>query len=146
MKDCEMPIERLVAYAEGQLRGARQELVEAHVEVCASCQARLAAFEYTDQIMARSRKWVDDPAQRAEIMRGVAQLAWRQQQRSLPRWDRITSQPWFSHAHPVRAVTVMVLVLITVVVASSPRLVEAAAEIEHAVEHALIDLVEEVSN
>jgi anti-sigma factor RsiW len=37
---CDLPIEDLVAYLDGELRGGRKELAEAHLQACPVCRQR----------------------------------------------------------------------------------------------------------
>ena len=69
---CDLPIEDLVAYLDGELRGGRQELVEAHLQACPDCRRRRARFEEVDRLLRESSPLTDDPAGRAAIAARVA--------------------------------------------------------------------------
>jgi len=62
---CEVPDADLVAYAEGDLRGARGEWVAAHLAACPSCQERLALFAAVDTLLRADPVPDLDPAQAA---------------------------------------------------------------------------------
>lgn len=64
---CAVRGEDLIAYADGYLAGARRELVEAHLRVCAHCQDRVAAFREVDRIIREGAPLVDDSAGRVAL-------------------------------------------------------------------------------
>ena len=72
---CDLPIEDLVAYLDGDLRAGRKELVEAHLQACPVCRRRRARFEEIDRLLRESSPLTDDPAGRAAIAARVARLA-----------------------------------------------------------------------
>ena len=51
----------LVAFADGELRGARREVVEAHVQACRRCRERLAAFRASASLVSAATPLVDHP-------------------------------------------------------------------------------------
>ena len=74
MTSCDLPIEDLVAYLDGDLRGGRMELVEAHLQACPVCRRRRAQFAEVDRLLRESSPLTDDPAGRAAIAARVAGL------------------------------------------------------------------------
>ena len=51
----------LVAFADDELRGARREVVEAHVQACPWCRERLAAFRASASLVRSATPLVDHP-------------------------------------------------------------------------------------
>lgn len=81
---CERYLQDLIAYADGELRAARKELLEAHLQVCASCRQRLKAFAAIDRLLRDGTPLRDDPRSRADIIaraeaigRSRLRLPWR---------------------------------------------------------------------
>jgi hypothetical protein len=84
-RSCDQYLEDLVAYADGDLRAARRELVEAHLHGCESCRRRLESFGAIDRLLRDETPLRDDTRNRAEIIaraemlsRPRPRLAWRQ--------------------------------------------------------------------
>lgn len=86
MPPCDLPDDELLAYLDGELRGARKEWVEAHRAVCSSCQQRLADFAAVDCLLREGTPLVDDPAGRATL-RARAEEEFARRARS--RWWRL---------------------------------------------------------
>ena len=84
MTNCDLPIEDLVAYLDGDLRGGRMELVEAHLQACPACRRRRAQFEEVDRLLRESSPLIDDPAGRAAIAARVARAAGTRGRAQLP--------------------------------------------------------------
>lgn len=83
--ECDLAIEDLVAYAEGELRGARKEWAETHLAVCPHCQERFAAFAAVGHLLEAGLPVRDDPEGRITICIWVEQEAAR----------RAHSRSWF---------------------------------------------------
>ena len=66
-RSCDLPIEDLVAYGDGELRNARKEIVEAHIGTCPVCRWRLAAYADVDRVVREGTLATDDAAGRAAI-------------------------------------------------------------------------------
>lgn len=77
MTDCTLPVEDLVAYTDGDLRGARRELVEAHLAVCLHCRERAAAFATVDHLLRDESAPIDDPDGRNALRARLAQASRR---------------------------------------------------------------------
>lgn len=106
----DLPAEDLIAYADGELRGARKEVVEAHLAVCANCRTRLAEFRQVDRALREGSPPLDDPAARAALRARIARTAARAER---PVWPRV-----------MRALGAAVLVILAVIalpVSSSAR-------------------------
>jgi anti-sigma factor RsiW len=56
MMHCELQDIDLIAFADGELRGARLEYVEVHLRVCHACQVRLAAFYETTRLLQHATR------------------------------------------------------------------------------------------
>lgn len=67
MRSCDLPLEDLIAYAEGGSHTAQKELVEAHLGGCAKCRERLQAFSEVDRTLRDGSPLRDDPVGRAAI-------------------------------------------------------------------------------
>lgn len=78
---CEVRGEDLVAYRDGDLRGARQEWVATHARLCPVCRERLAGFEETARILREAFPLVDDPVGRAKLIARLQIEASRQSSR-----------------------------------------------------------------
>jgi predicted anti-sigma-YlaC factor YlaD len=63
--ECDVAVEHLVAYSEGSLRGARLEVVEAHVQACPVCRSRLTDFQHADRMLRAQQVHDDVSARRA---------------------------------------------------------------------------------
>lgn len=74
---CDVADEDLVAYADGDLRGAWGEWVEAHLTVCPHCKQRFAAFAAVDAILQQTPLTLDDPHRRASMYAKIEQEATR---------------------------------------------------------------------
>lgn len=85
---CDVADEDLVAYADGDLRGARGEWVEAHLAVCAHCKQQYAAFAAVDAILRHAPPPADAP-DRGAWMRAYIQ---REATHRLP-WHRFRWWP-----------------------------------------------------
>ncbi len=83
---CEIPDADLIAYAEGDLGGARGEWVAAHLAACPSCRERLSLFAAVDTLLRADPVPDLDPA-RAAWMRAYLD-AHPQRHRFPPPW------PW----------------------------------------------------
>lgn len=64
---CSIPIEDLVAYSDGVLRGGRLELVETHLKVCLACREIFAGFTEVNQFLEKEIPIHDDPTGRARL-------------------------------------------------------------------------------
>lgn len=76
-QSCTVPVEDLVAYADGYLRGGRRELVEAHLATCPHCRERMAAFSKADRLLQDGTPLTDDPNGRAMIRNRLVREASR---------------------------------------------------------------------
>ncbi len=74
---CDRYLQDLIAYADGELRAARKELLEAHLQVCAPCRQRLESFAAVDQLLREGTPLRDDPRHRAEIVARAETLSQR---------------------------------------------------------------------
>lgn len=77
MTHCDLLDIDLIAFADGELRGARREYVEVHLRVCSVCRARLDEFYKTTYLLQRATPLTDDPNGRAQTKARIAQEALR---------------------------------------------------------------------
>jgi hypothetical protein len=108
---CDLPIEDLVAYAGGELRAARKEIVEAHLQFCPECRKQVVAFSEVDKVLRDAIPLVDDPAGWAEIK---ARLEWEASQRSHWRPLRVLKGEIMRGIMQLREKAVMIAALIIV--------------------------------
>ena len=72
---CNLPPDDLLAFADGELGGARLELVEAALATSPACRDRLAALERTGRLLRDASPLRDDPAGRAALRARLEQDA-----------------------------------------------------------------------
>ncbi len=72
---CDLPGEDLLACADGELRGARRELVEAALAAEPVCRRRLVSFQETGRLLRDGSPLVDDPTGRAAIRARLERIA-----------------------------------------------------------------------
>jgi hypothetical protein len=77
MTHCDLLDIDLIAFADGELHGARREYVEVHLRVCSTCRARLDEFYKTTYLLQRATPLTDDPDGRAQTKARIAQEARR---------------------------------------------------------------------
>ena len=90
--NCDLPFEDLIAYADGELGGARLEYTEAHIRACEICRERLAAFEETARLLDEGTPHVDDPRGRGETKSRIHSVSARQYSTKLP--HVLTRRSW----------------------------------------------------
>jgi anti-sigma factor RsiW len=84
MRECDLPVEDLVLFAEGETAGARSEFVAAHIASCGVCRERLSRFAQADQVLAGSVP----PVERAfEQQRRIVVLDRLMREAQAPAWD-----------------------------------------------------------
>jgi len=93
--DCDVTEEELVAYAEGDLGGARGEWVATHLAVCPHCRERAALSAAVDQLLRDMPAPTVDPARAAWMRAYVAGDAAR---RARSRWWSV--HPVLRRYHP----------------------------------------------
>lgn len=71
MRPCQFPIERLVAWRDGVLRGAPLEITEAHIALCPDCSAWLCEMDMMDEMLRSATPLRDDPERRSRIKKRV---------------------------------------------------------------------------
>jgi anti-sigma factor RsiW len=135
MYQCELPAKQLVEYQEGELRGARREWVEAHIQVCPACRARLDALEHVDRVLRARATPVDDPAGRALVRAGIEREAARQARRRA--W---AEGGWSTTRNSVRQPTILAPLALLCIVALWPAPIDAVSSLGWAV----IDLAQQV--
>ncbi len=77
--------EDILLYTDGDLRGGRRELVEAHLQHCPYCQRWLAEFEETGRLLRDSTPQEDSTAAHAQIMARIAAETGQRRQSHHPR-------------------------------------------------------------
>ncbi len=83
-RSCELNEHDLLAYADGELRGARLEYVDAHLRVCVPCQSWLKEFEHLRHLFQTSTQVSADPMRRAAVLASLSQGTSRRRQPWLP--------------------------------------------------------------
>ncbi len=83
---CDRYLADLVAYADGELRAARKEVVEAHLQVCPGCLRRIAEFTEVDRLIQASSPARSATSECAALKLRLAQAA---HDRSHSWWRRI---------------------------------------------------------
>lgn len=69
---CDLADDHIVLYALDDLRGARREYVEAHINACSECQRRLAEFRGITRLLQQSGTVADDVGHRATLRTRIA--------------------------------------------------------------------------
>jgi anti-sigma factor RsiW len=77
--------EDLVAYADGELRGADLARVQTHLRICEECQRRLAADAEVERLIREHLPIIDNPVRRAVLKARIAAEAAR---RARPWWRK----------------------------------------------------------
>jgi hypothetical protein len=75
--DCDLPVEELVAYADGELAGRRREAVEAALRTSPACRRQVADVRAVRLLLRDGSPLIDDPVGRADTQARIAQEASR---------------------------------------------------------------------
>jgi anti-sigma factor RsiW len=94
-----------VAWADGELRGARREYAEAHVQTCAACRQWLARFDETAQTLQR-------PAPSGAILAGRVALKERLHREAVSPRRRFPSRSRFLALPPVAVGLALILAVL----------------------------------
>lgn len=85
-QNCDLADDYIVLYALDDLRGARREFVEAHINACPACRRKLAEFQGLTQLLQQSAPVTGDPLHRAHIKAEIAHKTERRQPASRMSW------------------------------------------------------------
>lgn len=96
MTTCDRFAPDLVAYLDHELFGARLGYIEAHIQFCPVCQARLRAMRDNQRLLQEHTPLYDDPRARARVKERIQQEALRPQ------------RPWLTRSLAVVAILVLV--------------------------------------
>lgn len=75
MSACELSVDTLIAYADGELDEAWQAEVAGHLATCPRCRQRLAAFAELDRRLHAAYPPLDDPRAPAVVLARLASAA-----------------------------------------------------------------------